>query len=131
MKREVTVCDSDRCRSLADRVCPLCEKDFCAEHFKPELHAELAVRRMGTPQPGQAPFAPGQERFETHNVGVVRIGICSGCYVDLERAQSGGAPRYERRSALAPLAEGLEAPIVETCRAALAAYKLEQSAKAT
>lgn len=131
MKKEVTVCDGNegRCRTLAERACPLCEKDFCSVHFRPTLFVQLCVRQPGTPQPGQGPFAPGQEKFDMQNVQEVQIGICDGCYFDLSRAQFGPPPRSERRQMLEPLATELKPKMIETCRAALATYKLENSEK--
>ena len=129
MKKEVTVCDADRCRSLADRVCPLCEKDFCSEHFKPMLFAQICARRLGSPQPGQAPFAPGQEKYDTNNEHKLDIGICDSCYGDLNRAQFGPSPKSEHREILQPLIKELKPQMIEACRAALAAYKLESSGK--
>ena len=83
-------CDDDNgcCRRLADRVCPLCEGDFCDHHFKPMLFAQICARRLGSPQPGQAPFAPGQEKYDTHSAAEVEIRICDRCYGDLNRARS-------------------------------------------
>ena len=127
MKKEVTVCDVDRCRTLADRVCPLCEKDFCGTHFRPMLFAQLCVRQLGAPQPGQAPFAPGQEKYDTHNEQSVQIGICDGCYGDLNRARYGPAPKSEQVEILQPLVRALKPQMVDACRAALAAYKLTSS----
>lgn len=129
MKKEVTVCDTEHCRTLADRVCPLCEKDFCREHFKPMLFAQLGVRKLGSPQPGQVPFAPGQEKFDTHNAHEEQISICDGCWGDLNRAQFGppSQTKSERREILRPLIVALMPQMVEACRAALAAYKLENS----
>jgi hypothetical protein len=128
MKKEVTVCDADRCRTLADRACPLCEKDFCSEHFRPMLFAQLCIRKRGEPQPGQAPFAPEQEKFDLHNDQHLEIGICGGCYDDLNRAQWGSGQKSEHREILQPLIKELKPQMIEACRAALAAYKLEKSA---
>jgi hypothetical protein len=129
MKKEVTVCDAEHCRTLSDRVCPLCEKDFCREHFKPMLFARLCVQKPGLPQPGQAPFAPGQEKFDTHNAFEEQIGICEWCYGDLNLAQYGPEPRSARRDILRPLIRGLRSQMIDACRVALATYKLESSGK--
>jgi hypothetical protein len=131
MKKSVVICDEDqgRCRSLADRSCPLCENDFCNVHLKADLSVLLAVRRPGAPQPGQAPFAPGQEKFDTNNAEEIRIRICNGCFMDLNQAQRGVAPKYEHTPVLKLLADGLEPQMIETCRAAIATYKLGQSAQ--
>lgn len=128
MKKSVVVCDGSegRCRTLADAVCPLCEKDFCREHFKASLLAKLCVTKPGVPGPGQGPFAPGQEKHDTHNDQEARVGICFGCYQDLYEALLGSPPEYVRTRMLESLTKGLESQMIEVCRAGLAVRKLSQ-----
>lgn len=47
MKKEVIVCDFSGCRSLADNVCVLCDRDVCSHHGACTVTVSLTVEREG------------------------------------------------------------------------------------
>lgn len=73
---------------------------------------------MGLPNPAAA--------YTTNNDRDLVIGICESCWRDLRAAQTGPAPKFDRRNILEPIEKELRTSLVETCAAALAEHRLGQ-----
>ena len=115
MKKTVAVCDAE-CRTLADGVCPLCERDFCKEHLCDRLLARFSLDRLLSQQPGTQPAKKLEAQIETETV----VNICQGCARTLHGA------RFQLKGIFNDVDVDIDKKMIKECRAKLAEYKLAE-----
>lgn len=127
MKKEVTVCDAPDCRTLADCMCPICERDFCRNHRKAFVEMAVVNKRTET-RPSTHPPPPGDPSapyYAINNERSERIEMCNGCWDDcgsVERASTD----FKTRSMFTNFAQAASIQLVSIIRAKLAEHKLQK-----
>lgn len=122
MKKEVTMCDHDQCRRVADHRCLLCEHDICDSHAETTLSVIVCARKPAPSQPGVPTVTYASTQAVTEEAP-----ICADCYRGLASVESGSAPQWLRKKVFEASARAMLLEMISTAKAALSEAKLNES----